>query len=296
MAKPAQQPLSLALQGGGAHGAFAWGVLDYLLEDNRVDFAGITAASAGAMNAAVMTYGLTVGGADGAREHLDRFWQEVSKVKSHMGIFSNPLLDAIPEWQQASDWFNYAMMETFVHAISPYQFNPMKIDPLRDILTDIVDFGVLQQCERSRLYVSATNVRTGRIKVFKTHEITADTIMASACLPYLFQAVEIDGEAYWDGGYMGNPALFPFFDGGGAQDILLVQINPVERSDVPRTATVSAASEVVALRIAKDRFFTLIDEFPEMAVEMLRELARRLEVTTVRLREAHAKLGGASAE
>ncbi|NHK28964.1 patatin-like phospholipase family protein [Parvularcula flava] len=229
--------IDLALQGGGAHGAFAWGVLDYLLEDDRIDFAGITAASAGAMNAAVMCYGLAEGGPEAARKHLDRFWYEISQIKSHLGIFSNPLLDHVPELQRMTDWLSYTMMESFVHAISPYQFNPLKINPLRDILTEIVDFDVLQHCEMTRLYISATNVRTGRVKVFQTRDVTADVIMASACLPYLYQAVEIDGEAYWDGGFSGNPPLFPLFYDRATRDLLVVHINPIRRDDVPKTST-----------------------------------------------------------
>lgn len=229
--------IDLALQGGGSHGAFAWGVIDYLLEDDRVDFAGITAASAGAMNAAVMCYGYAKGGSEEARALLDRFWYEISNVKSHLSLFSNPLLDHLPNWRKATDWFSYSILESFTHAVSPYQFNPLSINPLREILTDIVDFETLQNCQRSRLYISATNVRTGKVKVFQTKQITPDVVMASACLPYLYQAVEIDGEAYWDGGYSGNPPLFPLFYDRETRDLLVVHINPIERDEIPKTSS-----------------------------------------------------------
>jgi NTE family protein len=221
--KPARKPaavtktLNLALQGGGTHGAFTWGVLDRLLEEDRLGFEGAVATSAGAMNACVMAYGLAEGGRPGGQKALANFWRRIS----HAVAFSPPA----------------AAIDFFTMVFSPYQFNPLGFNPLRHVLEESVDFAALKhdRC-RVKLSVCATNVRTGKVKVFGNDEITADAIMASACLPFLFQAVEIDGEAYWDGGYMGNPAIFPLIKACEAPDILIVHVNPIHRPDVPKSA------------------------------------------------------------
>ena len=224
--------INLALQGGGSHGAFTWGVLDKLIEDRRLDFEGISATSAGAMNAAVLADGFMRGGADGARERLREFWHGVSRASRgrHMGHILGPILSF---WNVPRN----AGLGFFDSFMAPATMNPLDINPLRELLEELVDFGRVRANDGLKLFVSATNVRDGKIKVFSGKQITADAIMASACLPFLFAAVEIDGEAYWDGGYTGNPALFPFFTETTTEDILLVQVNPVRRDDVPRTAT-----------------------------------------------------------
>lgn len=233
----ARKSINLALQGGGAHGAFAWGVADAFLASEQVDLNAITATSAGAMNAAVIACGHRQGGDEGARALLERFWHEVSKAGSSFGMPDGGLTDAIPFAREAKEWFTHVAMEVGSAALSPYQFNPMNLNPLRDVLAKVVDFEHLHEGTHGnppiKLFVSATNVRTGKVAVFRNEQITAEHILASACLPQLFQAVEIDGEAYWDGGYMGNPALWPLFYETDVEDLMVVHINPIEREEVP---------------------------------------------------------------
>ena len=227
--------LDIALQGGGSHGAFTWGVLDRLLEDERIEIAGISGTSAGAMNAVALAQGLAGGGRKAAQDLLGAFWKKVSDAARFspiqrtffdmlMGRWSLDLSPGFVAWQHLG------------RAFSPYQFNPFEINPLRDIVVEFFDFDVINKAASPQLFLSATNVRTGRPKVFRQPHISADTAMASACLPFLFHAVEIDGEAYWDGGYMGNPPLFPLIDETDIRDIVIVQINPFTRSEIPRTA------------------------------------------------------------
>ncbi|MDX2308802.1 MAG: patatin-like phospholipase family protein [Hyphomicrobium sp.] len=233
------KPVNLALQGGGAHGAFAWGVLDRLIEDGRLDITAISATSAGAMNAVVMAYGVSVGGMDGARAKLDEFWREISRV----GELYSPVR-TLPweKWLQAYGFRSefsptFMAFQAMTHLFSPYQLNPFDFNPLKDVLSSVVDFEKLSRCNRAtRLFLSATNVRTGKIRVFDNHEVSVDVVLASACLPYVFKAVEIDGEAYWDGGFMGNPAIFPLIYNGRSNDVIIVHINPIERKKLPRTA------------------------------------------------------------
>ncbi len=228
-----QKLVNLALQGGGAHGAFTWGVIDRLLEDGRIAFDAISGTSAGAMNAVVMIDGLDRGGPEVARERLEAFWHRVSQGGGRIDASHAVFDEIIGFWRSSLQPFRF--MPRLAMTASPYRFNPLNINPLRDLLESLVDFDRVRACAAPRLFVSATNVRTGKIKVFTGSEVTADAVMASACLPSIFQAVEIDGEAYWDGGYMGNPALFPFFEDKRTDDTLLVQINPVRREKVPRT-------------------------------------------------------------
>lgn len=227
-----RKQLNLALQGGGAHGAFAWGVCDRLLESERLHLNAITATSAGAMNAVVLAYGMHVGDDQGARDRLDEFWEGVSRLNNPFGLS----LPAVwPMARQVQQFWAYQAMSAATMAFSPYQLNPMNWNPLRDLLETIVDFEELHHCNKIKLFVSATNVRTGRVKVFRREDVCVDAVMASATLPHLYQAVELDGEAYWDGGYMGNPSLWPLFYETDVRDMLLVHINPIERQDVPTT-------------------------------------------------------------
>jgi NTE family protein len=228
--------INVALQGGGAHGAFAWGVLDKLLEDGRLAIEGITGTSAGSMNATVLAYGLYKGGREGARETLASFWRRVSD-EGRTSPLQPSLLDRILHNHSLAFSPVFLTFDLMTRLFSPYQLNPFNYNPLRKVLEQTVDFADLRRCTVTKLYLSATNVRTGKVKVFDTSEVTADAVMASACLPFLFQAVEIDGEAYWDGGYMGNPALFPLIHGCQSKDIVIVHINPLCRPDVPKTAT-----------------------------------------------------------
>ena len=226
--------VDLALQGGGAHGAFAWGVLDRLLEEPWLRIEAISGTSAGAMNAAVLADGHAAGGAEGAREALERFWSAVSRAATFSPIRRTPLDVLLGRWTlDASPAF--VAMDLAARLVSPYQLNPLGSNPLTDVLAGVVDFGRLARAP-IRLFVTATNVRTGQGRIFENAEITSDVLLASACLPTLFQAVEIDGEAYWDGGYSGNPTITPLVRDCSSDDTVLVQINPVERPGVPRTA------------------------------------------------------------
>jgi len=232
---PNAKPINLALQGGGAHGAFTWGVLDRFLEDKRIRIEAISGTSAGAMNAAVVADGIMSGGPDAARDKLRQFWTEVGRTSAFSPVKRTPMDMLFGHWGLAYSpavwWF-----ETLKQSVSPYEFNPFNINPLRDLIGEMVDFERVRSCDQISLFISATNVETGRVRVFNGENLTADMVMASACLPTLFQAVEIDGDYFWDGGYMGNPVLFPFFYTNATNDVLIVQINPVERKGVPTTA------------------------------------------------------------
>lgn len=227
--------LNLALQGGGAHGAFTWGVLDRLLEDPRLGFEAISGTSAGAMNAVVLTAGLAKDGSDGARQALHDFWFAVSTAAHASPIRRTPFDVLMGNWSLDMSP-GLIFFDLVSRLVSPYDFNPLNINPLREVLEDVVDFKSVRTYPDLKLFISATNVHTGRVRVFQCGEVTADVVMASACLPYIFQAVEIEGEPYWDGGYMGNPVLYPFFYECDTADIMLVQINPIERAETPTSA------------------------------------------------------------
>jgi NTE family protein len=226
--------VDLALQGGGAHGAFTWGVLDRLLEEPWLRIDGVSGTSAGAMNAAVLAHGFRDGGADSARVTLERFWREVSDAARFSPFQRGPLDVLLGRWTLDHSPL-FVTMDMMARVVSPYHINPLGVNPLQAILARIVDFDRLSQGP-IKLFVTATNVRTGRGRVFRSNEVTPDVLLASACLPTLFQAVEIDGEAYWDGGYTGNPTITPLVRECASQDTILVQINPVERAGTPRSA------------------------------------------------------------
>jgi NTE family protein len=229
--------LNLALQGGGAHGAFTWGVLDRLLEETRLDFEGVVATSAGAMNAAIMTYGLVEGGREGAQRALANFWRRVSHAAAFSPI-QPTVFDRLTGNSSLENSPPFVLFDLVTRLMSPYQFNPLDINPLRLVLQQSMDFEAIRSAKcRLKLNICATNVRTGKVKVFSNDEISCDAVMASACLPFLFRAVEIGEEAYWDGGYMGNPAIFPIIYGCDAPDVLIVHINPILRPELPHTAS-----------------------------------------------------------
>ena len=235
MAPRITKPINLALQGGGAHGAFTWGVLDRLLEDGRLRIAGLSGTSAGAMNAVALAAGFVEAGPDGARAALERFWREVSNAALLSPFKRTPIDMFMGNWS-LSNSPAYHVSDALTRTFSPYQFNPLNLNPLRDMLEASIDFDRVRACTAFDIYISATNVETGRVKVFDREELTPDMVMASACLPFLYQAVEIDGVPYWDGGYMGNPSLFPFHNQSACSDIVIVQINPIERKGTPQTA------------------------------------------------------------
>jgi NTE family protein len=226
--------IDLALQGGGSHGAFTWGALDRLLEEPWLHIAAISGTSAGAMNAAVLADGWTEGGAEGARSALDTFWQKVSRAAAFSPLQRSPLDRLMGRWTLETSPV-YVAMDLMSRVLSPYDLNPFDLNPLRAILAESIDF---ERLSRSpiKIFVTATNVRTGRGRIFRNAEITADVLLASACLPTMFRAVEIDGEPYWDGGYAGNPTITPLVRESDAHDTILVQINPRERPETPRSA------------------------------------------------------------
>lgn len=226
--------VDLALQGGGSHGAFTWGVLDRILEEPWFEIAGISGTSAGAMNAAVLADGWTSGGAAGAREALDKYWRSVSRAAAFSPLQRSPLDRLMGRWSLDTNPA-YLFTDLMSRVLSPYDLNPTGFNPLRKILVESIDF---ERLARSpiKLFVTATRVRTGRGRIFRNAEINADILLASACLPTMFRAIEIDGEAYWDGGYAGNPTITPLVRETDARDTVLVQINPVERLEAPRTA------------------------------------------------------------
>lgn len=232
---PGPKPVSLALQGGGSHGAFTWGVLDRLLEDERIEIKAISGTSAGAMNAVVLADGVYKGGRDGARAALRRFWQNASRSAVLSLVQRTPWDKLTGNWSMNHSP-GYLVVDMITRLASPYTLNPLGLNPLQDFLDEHVDFDAVHACDAVQLFISATNVRTGRVRVFDNRDLTSRAVMASACLPNLFPAVEIDGEGYWDGGYSGNPALHPLIYNSDVRDIVIVQINPTEVPEIPRTA------------------------------------------------------------
>lgn len=231
-----KKSLKLALQGGGAHGAFTWGVLDRLLEDDRIEIEALVGTSAGAMNAAVAAYGLGAGGPAKAKELLELFWRKSSEAGKKGPLQPSPV-DKMFSIGNMDFSPMYHFFNSLSQMMSPYQLNPANINPLRDIIAEVVDFDALRANKTAaKLFICATNVKNGRIRVFNRDEVTPDAVMASACLPFLFQAVEVDGNFYWDGGYCGNPPIFPLIYEKGTNDILIVQINPINIPEVPNTA------------------------------------------------------------
>jgi len=240
--------ISLALQGGGSHGAFTWGVLDRLLREPDIGFDGISGTSSGAMNAVVMADGLLRGGREAAREALQDFWQQVTAMFSEL-------------FQPTAQLANWLMFETggpmslqsylaLTQAFSPYQLNPMNHNPLRELLESRIDFGRLQRNRTYKVYIGATQVRTGKLHLFSGKQLTADALLASACLPSLHHAITIDGDAYWDGGYSGNPPVFPLIFNCKSHDVVVVIVQPLERRELPTNA------EDIRMRAAEISFNT----------------------------------------
>jgi NTE family protein len=231
----ATKAINLALQGGGAHGAFAWGAIDAILADGRLDIEAVSATSAGAMNAAVLADALTDGDREHARERLAAFWRAIADA----GAKYNPVQPLTDIWGQPLPLEQspfYWMFDTMIRVFSPYQLNPLNFNPLRDVLEAHVDFEKLRRTKGVDVHLCATNVETGKVRIFKRKELTADTVLASACLPSLFQTIEIEGSNYWDGGYIGNPAIFPLIYESKSCDVVIVHINPIVRHGVPKTA------------------------------------------------------------
>ena len=226
--------INLALQGGGAHGAFSWGVADQLLADERIAIAGLSGSSAGAVNAVMIADGLARGGRDEARKRLAEFWRAAStggNLPAVQRAVTDRLFSILPlASAPLHDWF-----ETVARYFSPYDLNPLNINPLKELIERFVDFNAVR-ASKLPLFIAATNVHSGRLKIFSRDAINADAVMASAALPFLFQAVEIDKVPYWDGGYLSNPPIFPFLRTTEAEDVVVVQINPILRTTTPKSS------------------------------------------------------------
>src|SRR5271157_2657558 len=230
-----RKKINLALQGGGAYGAFTWGVLDHVLEDGRLEIEGITGASAGAVNAIMLADGLARGGPEEARTRLADFWRATS-LGGNLPDAQRQAVDRLFSFLPFEDWPMGIWFKAVSRYLSPYDLNPLNINPLKDLIERFVDFEAVRHCTELQLFISATNVQTGRLHIFPRDKISADAIMASACLPFLFRAVEIDGVPYWDGGYLGNPVIFPFFRTTETEDVLIVQINPLVWHTIPTSS------------------------------------------------------------
>ncbi len=259
---PTRRLLNLALQGGGAHGAFTWGVLDALLEDGRIGLDGLSGTSAGAINAVVLAHGWTSGGRDGARAALRRFWTaladtmplDITREDADGGVRLAP---AVKWWMAWAHW------------VTPAQFNPLDVNPLRALLVGQVDFERLRRACPLRLYVAATHADSGRLRLFGAREMSVDAVLASACLPTVFHAPRLDGQTYWDGGYAANPAVFPLLEDGRSRDTLLVLLSPLDWPPVKPTDT---ARELHA-RVAEIAFTAA---FRREMQALVRERARRV--------------------
>jgi len=227
--------INLALQGGGAHGAYTWGVLDRLLEEEDVVIEGISGTSAGALNAAMLVSGYAKDGREGAKQCLEEFWRRISEAAAFSPLHKTPLERMLTGWNMdyspAYHWF-----DLLSRVYSPYELNPLNINPMRCIIEEILDEESMHACSIIKLFITATHVASGQARVFQCHEITPDVLLASACIPFLFQAVEVEGQHYWDGGYMGNPAIWPLIYNCQSEDVVLVQINPIHDEKLPTTA------------------------------------------------------------
>jgi NTE family protein len=228
--------INLALQGGGAHGAFTWGVLEQLLSDDRLAVEGISGTSAGAMNAVMLADGLTRGGRDEAIKRLADFWRAVSSA-GNLPTLQRAVMERLLSFTPLEGTPVQAWFDALSRYFSPYDVNPLNINPLKDLIERFVDFDRLRANAALQIFISATNVQTGHVRIFGRDKISADAVMASACLPLLFRAVEIDGVPYWDGGYLGNPVIFPFFGSTTTEDVLVVQINPLVRQNTPMSSS-----------------------------------------------------------
>ena len=227
--------VNLALQGGGSHGAFTWGVLERLLEESRLEFEGITGTSAGAVNAVVLADGLAAGGREGAREALRVYWQKVSALSAG-GPWAPSIIDKANPDYGLEHSLGFIFLEPMTFFASPYQMNPLNYNPFKDLLSQAITFERVRQQTAVKLFLCATNVQTAKVKIFYGKEVDAPHLLASTCLPLLMQAVEVEGEFYWDGSYAGNPAIFPLIYNCDARDILMVHITPAERPGVPTTS------------------------------------------------------------
>ncbi len=290
--------MSLALQGGGSHGTFTWGVLDRLLEDNRIRIDGVSGTSSGAINAVVLAHGLASGGPEAARAALYRFWTEVAALNSPGLQQTYPLA----AWRKSTDPMPALKAYLDMYQVwSPYQMNPLGLNPIRDVLAPLINFKHLHSKDAIRVFISATNVRTGKIRVFDNDGLSLDAVLASACLPSMHHAVEIDGQPYWDGGYSGNPPLFPLIFNVGCADIAVILLEPLERIGVPTSVEgIRHRQQEISFNTAflrEMRAITLCKEQIEQSWFPGGKLERRLRQLRLHLVEANdlmQKLGAGS--
>jgi NTE family protein len=231
-----KKKISLALQGGGAHGAFTWGVVDRMLEDGRFDIEGLTGTSAGGMNALAVAQGLMEGGPQRAREVMREFWERISETGRHSSLNKRGMVDRMMNRYTMYSSPGFMMFDFLSRIFSPYELNPLEIDPLKDVIEATFDFPKLREYKDVKAYLCATHVYTGKLKIFPLDEIKAECLQATACLPTIHNAVKVDGEYYWDGGFIGNPVFFPLIYNCESPDIMLVQLNPMTRNHLPKTA------------------------------------------------------------
>lgn len=229
----AKKTINLALQGGGSHGAYTWGVLDRLLQEDNLFIEGVSGTSAGALNAAVMVNGFAMGGKAEARRKLRELWKRVSDASALSPLNKSTFERLLTGWNMDASPL-YHLVEGISHMVSPYDMNPLNINPLKGVLESVLDIDALRSCTSMKLFVAATHVESGQARIFDCEEMSIDVLLASSCLPQIFQAIEIDGEHYWDGGYMGNPVIWPLIYHTHSEDVVLVQINPIHRDGVPR--------------------------------------------------------------
>jgi NTE family protein len=292
--------VTLALQGGGSHGAFTWGVLDRLLQEDSLAIEAMTGASAGAVNAVVLAHGYLQSGADGARQALKDFWERVS-LKAPFSFVSDELNSMMNLVPQVDVPMGLSMFASLARILSPYQLNPFDINPLRDILAAQIDFERLQADGKIKLFIAATQVSTGTLKIFRNKQITLDAVLASTCLPALHRAIEVDGEAYWDGGFTANPPIFPLLHQCRARDIIVVLLHRNPHQKVPVTA------DEIYSRLTDIGFSAaLLTELQGVALAMreaqrgwfvfgrLERRLRRLNVHLIDSREFMSRLSGLS--
>jgi NTE family protein len=291
--------VNLALQGGGSHGAFTWGVLDRLLEDGRIGIEGISGTSAGAMNAVVLAHGLTTGGREGAREALAKFWESIASRVPFDPLQSGFMGQAGLTQDSGLPPVLKAMMG-LTRFLSPYQLNPFDVNPLRDVVAGAIDFERLRAECGIKLFIAATHVRTGKVRLFRTGELTADAVLASACLPSLHHGIEIEGELYWDGGYSANPAIYPLFYHCRSPDVVIVLLHPLRLPQDPRTAAEiwNRVTELgfSATFLREMRMLAQAKEHVERTLFSIGRLERRLRHMKFHLVEAEELMSQLSSE
>ncbi|MDR1982472.1 MAG: patatin-like phospholipase family protein [Holosporaceae bacterium] len=229
--------ISVAMQGGGAHGAYTWGVLDRLLEEKDLVIEGVSGTSAGGMNAVAVAQGIMTGGNEGAREFLTKYWTINSKAGAS-SIFKPGVLDILAGKYTMHNSPGFLFFDFIAKILSPYQLNPLGSNPLKSIVEELFDFDKLNAFNAVKVFLAATHVYTGKLKIFSNinKELSTEALLATACLPTMFAAVMVKGEYYWDGGFIGNPAIYPLIYNCDTSDIMLIKLNPTHRNKLPTSA------------------------------------------------------------